>query len=156
MASEPEFAVTVGVARHEDLQQLTELLGLLLAQEADFAPNPEKQHRALREILSDASLGRIYVVREGASVIAMACLLYTVSTAEGGKAAWLEDVVVRPDRREQGVGRMLLEHLAAKARAEGVLRITLLTDADNERAHALYEGLGFRFSGMRPMRLKLD
>jgi ribosomal protein S18 acetylase RimI-like enzyme len=156
MPSKPEPSTRPGVARREDLAQLTELLGLLLAQETDFAPDPEKQRRALREILSDATVGRIYVVREGASVIAMACLLYTVSTAEGGKAAWLEDVVVRPDRRERGVGRMLLEHLAAKARAEGVLRITLLTDADNERAHALYEGLGFRFSGMRPMRLKLD
>lgn len=155
MASDPGFAVTLGVAGHDDLPKLTELLGLLLAQEADFAPDPEKQRRALHEILSDASLGRIYVVREGAKIIAMACLLYTVSTAEGGKAAWLEDVVVRPERRGRGVGRTLLEHVAAKARAEGVLRITLLTDADNKRAHALYEGLGFRFSAMRPMRLKL-
>lgn len=155
MASERDPAVTLGVAGHEDLPQLTELLGLLLAQEADFAPDPEKQRRALHEILSDASLGRIYVVREGASVIATACLLYAVSTAEGGRSAWLEDVVVRPERRGRGVGRMLLEHVAAAARAEGVLRITLLTDADNKRAHALYEALGFRFSAMRPMRLKL-
>lgn len=154
MGSEQEPSVTLGVARFEDIPHMTELLGLLLAQETDFAPDPEKQRRALREILSDASVGRIHVVREGATVIAMASLLYTVSTAEGGKAAWLEDVVVRPDRRGRGVGRMLLEHLAAEAHAEGVLRITLLTDADNERAHALYEGLGFRLSAMRPMRLK--
>lgn len=155
MPSPPEFSVELGFARREDLPQLTELLGLLLGQEADFAPDPEKQHRALREILSDASIGRIYVVREGPSVIAMASLLYTVSTAEGGKAAWLEDVVVRPDRRGRGLARRLLEHVVAKARAEGVLRITLLADADNERAHALYESLGFRFSVMRPMRIKL-
>lgn len=155
MASKAEFSFELGVARREDLPQLTELLGLLLAQEADFAPDSEKQRRALSEILSDASIGRIYVVREGPSVIAMASLLYTVSTAEGGKAAWLEDVAVRPDRRGRGLARMLLEHLVANARAEGVLRITLLTDADNERAHALYEGLGFGFSVMRPMRLKL-
>lgn len=155
MAPGQEHSVTPDLARREDLPQLTELLGLLLAQEADFAPDREKQRRALSEIVSDASIGHIYVVREGPLVIAMASLLYTVSTAEGGKAAWLEDVVVRPDRRGQGVGRMLLEHVAAKAHAEGVLRITLLTDTDNERAHALYEGLGYRFSSMRPMRLKL-
>ena len=155
MASKPEPSVEPGVARGEDLRQLTELLGLLLAQEADFAPDPEKQSRALGEILSNGSIGRIYVVREGATVIAMASLLYTVSTAEGGKAAWLEDVVVRPDRRGRGIGRMLLEYVAARAHAEGILRITLLTDVGNEPAHALYEGLGFRFSAMRPMRLKL-
>ena len=83
MPSKPEPSTRPGVARREDLAQLTELLGLLLAQETDFAPDPEKQRRALREILSDATVGRIYVVREGATVIAMASLLYTVSTAEG-------------------------------------------------------------------------
>jgi len=156
MASKTDPPVELGVACLEDLPQLTELLGLLLAQEIDFAPDPEKQFRALREILSDASIGRIYVVREGANVVAMANLLYTVSTAEGGKAAWLEDVIVRPDRRGRGLGRMLLEHLAARAQSEGVLRITLLADTDNARAHALYERLGFRFSAMRPMRLRVD
>ena len=156
MASNAESTVKHGVARLEELPQLTELLGLLLEQEADFAPDPEKQRRALREILSDALIGRIYVARQGATVIAMASLLYTVSTVEGGKAAWLEDVVVRPEHRGRGVGRRLLQHLMASARAEGVLRVTLLTDADNERAHSLYEGLGFQFSAMRPMRLKLD
>ena len=84
----------------------------------------------------------------------MASLLYTVSTAEGGKAAWLEDLVVRPDRRGRGIGRKLLEYVAARAHAEGILRITLLTDPDNERAHALYRNLGFQFSSMRAMRLK--
>jgi len=155
MTFKREPSITVDVARGEDLLQLAELLGPLLAQEADFAPDREKQRRGLREIVSNASIGRIYVVREGASIIAMASLLYTVSTAEGGRAAWLEDVVVRPDRRGRGIGRMLLERLVARARGDAVLRITLLTDPGNERAHALYRGLGFGFSDMRPMRLKL-
>ena len=156
MTSKRESPLAFDIARGEDVPQLTELLGLLLTQEADFAPDPERQRRALNAIVGDASIGRIYVVRDGAEVIAMASLLYSVSTAEGGKAAWLEDLVVRPSRRGRGVGRMLLEQVAARAREDGLLRLTLLTDPDNERAHALYRGLGFEFSAMRPMRLKLD
>ena len=156
MASKREAPLTFDLARGEDVPQLTALLGLLLAQEADFAPDPERQGRALEAIVGDASIGRIYVVRDGDEVIAMASLLYTVSTAEGGKAAWLEDVVVRPSRRGRGIGTMLLQQVAACARADGVLRLTLLTDPGNERAHALYRGLGFEFSAMRPMRLKLE
>ncbi|HKI64932.1 MAG TPA: GNAT family N-acetyltransferase [Burkholderiales bacterium] len=155
MASKREASIAFDLARGEDVPQLTELLGLLLAQEADFTPDPERQRRALNAIVGDASVGRVYVVRDGAEVIAMASLLYTVSTAEGGKAAWLEDLVVRPNRRGRGIGRMLLEQVAARARADGVLRLTLLTDPGNERAHALYRGLGFEFSAMRSMRLKL-
>ena len=102
MASKLDASVAIDFARDEDVPRLADLLGLLLAQEADFAPDPEKQRRALRAIVADASMGRIYVARDGAEPVAMVSLLYTVSTAEGGKAAWLEDLVVRPDRRGQG------------------------------------------------------
>jgi ribosomal protein S18 acetylase RimI-like enzyme len=43
----------------------------------------------------------------------------------------------------------------AQARADGVLRITLLTDMQNERAQAMYRRAGFVGSPMRPMRLKI-
>jgi len=142
-------------AKAQDLSQLVELLGLLFAQEADFAPDAVKQRRALELILADPAIGRVYVAREGEQVLAMASLLYTVSTAEGARAAWLEDLVVRPERRGQGIGSMLLEHVAARARADGVARISLLTDADNALAQRLYRSLGFSPSAMRPMRLTL-
>lgn len=155
MASKLDTSIAIDLATDEDVPRLADLLGLLFAQEAEFVADQEKQRRALRAVVSDASIGRIYVVREGADLVAMASLLYTVSSAEGGKAAWLEDLVVRSDRRGRGIGRTLLGHVAAQARADGVLRITLLTDPDNERAHALYRSLGFESSAMRPMRLKL-
>jgi len=85
----------------------------------------------------------------------MASLLFTVSTAEGGKAAWFEDLIVHPDYRRQGTGQKMLAYVIGQARAEGVLRITLLTDMQNERAQALYRRAGFVGSPMRPMRLKL-
>jgi GNAT superfamily N-acetyltransferase len=142
-------------AGSQDLAQLVELLALLFAQEAEFAPDAAKQRAALEMLLGDPAIGRVYVAREGGRVIAMASLLYTVSTAEGARAAWLEDVVVRPERRRQGVGKQLLEHVAAQARNDGVARITLLTDADNVAAQRVYRRLGFTASPMRPMRLKL-
>jgi ribosomal protein S18 acetylase RimI-like enzyme len=142
-------------AREADLPQLVELLGLLFEQEAEFRPDAAKQSAALKQILSDPERGRIYVARDGRKVVAMTSLLYTVSTAEGGKAAWLEDLVVHPDYRRQGTGQKMLAYVVAQARTEGVLRITLLTDMQNERAQALYRRAGFVGSPMRPMRLKL-
>ena len=75
-------------AREADLSQLVELLGQLFEQEAEFKPDSAKQATALKQILSDPAHGRIYVARDGRRVVAMASLLFTVSTAEGGKAAW--------------------------------------------------------------------
>jgi ribosomal protein S18 acetylase RimI-like enzyme len=131
------------------------LLGVLFAQEAEFAPDSRKQRAALSAILGDRNMGTIFVAREGERVVAMATLLYTVSTAEGGRAALFEDLVVLPECRGRGIGQALLGHVVAEARKEGVKRLTLLTDGDNQRAQALYRKLGFVDSPMKPMRLKL-
>lgn len=142
-------------AREADLPRLVELLGLLFAQEAEFRPDAAKQAAGLQQILAQPGRGRIYVARDGRRPVAMASLLFTISTAEGGKAAWLEDLVVDPAYRRQGIGQKMLAFLVEQARAEGVLRITLLTDMQNERAQALYRRAGFVGSPMRPMRMKL-
>ena len=139
----------------KDLPQLVALLGQLFEQEAEFTPNAGKQETALKLILSTPSYGRLFVAKDGSKVVAMASLLYTVSTAEGGRAALFEDLVVRPDFRKQGIGAKLLEYVIAQARAEGLVRITLLTDMQNERAQVLYRKLGFVGSPMKPMRLKI-
>jgi GNAT superfamily N-acetyltransferase len=145
----------VGTALAAELSQLVELLQILFKQEAELSPDPEKQRRALEIILADPSRARIYVARDAGKVIAMAALHFTTSTAEGGKAAWLEDCIVRPDYRRQGIGKALLEYVVAQARAEGALRVMLLTDGDNARAQALYRKLGFADSSMLAMRLLL-
>src|SRR5438067_167779 len=144
-----------GLATAKDLPQLVELLGVLFTDEAEFQPNAEKQRRALEAILANPQIGKVFVAREGKRVVAMASLLYTVSTAEGGKAALFEDLVVHPDERKRGIGEALLKHVVAAARAEGVLRITLLTDMQNERAQAMYRRAGFVGSPMKPMRMKI-
>jgi GNAT superfamily N-acetyltransferase len=147
--------VDLSAAKQSDLPQLVELLGVLFTQEVEFSPDARKQERALRAILSEPGCGTIYVARSAGKAIAMASLLYTVSTAEGGKAAWFEDLVVHPAHRGRGVGMALLRFVVEEAKNAGILRITLLTDADNKRAQALYRKLGFTPSPMQPMRLHL-
>jgi ribosomal protein S18 acetylase RimI-like enzyme len=85
----------------------------------------------------------------------MAALHFTTSTAEGGRVAGLEDCVVHPEHRRKGIGEKLLRYVLEHAKAEGALRVVLLTDGDNTRAQALYRKLGFAPSSMLAMRLKL-
>ena len=149
------MTIRFDVAAAKDLPQMVELLGALFAQEAEFLPDASKQEAALKRILGDPKLGRLYVARDGAKAVAMACVLFTVSTAEGGPAGLFEDFVVRADYRKRGIGAQLLEYVINQARADGLLRLTLLTDMQNEQAQALYRKLGFVGSPMRPMRLKI-
>ena len=149
------MTVKFDTASAKDLPQMVALLGQLFEQEAEFTPDASKQEAALKMILADPKAGKLFVAKDGSKVVAMASLLYTVSTAEGGKAALFEDLVVRSDYRKQGIGARLLEHVIAQARGEGVLRLTLLTDMQNEQAQVLYRRLGFVGSPMKPMRLKI-
>ncbi len=83
----------------------------------------------------------------------MANLLFTVSTALGGRAAILEDLIVRREFRGQGIGTLLLSAALAYAKDNGCLRVTLLTDADNESAISFYRRHQFEVSPMIPLRL---
>jgi GNAT superfamily N-acetyltransferase len=148
-------SVGLGAATRENLPQLVALLGVLFSQEAEFVPDDTKQTRALEKILADDSVGRIHVARDGGKVVAMASLIYGISTAEGGLAASFEDFVVLPGYRGKGIGSALLQYVIAEAKKQGVLRLILLTDKQNKRAQALYRKLGFVESTMKAMRLKL-
>jgi GNAT superfamily N-acetyltransferase len=140
-------------ATAEDIPQLADLLTLLFTQEADFRPDRKRQMHGLRLIVEAPDRGRIFIARIGGKIVGMVSLLFTVSTAEGGPACWLEDMVVRPDQRGNGVGSRLLEHAVRYAKLHGVTRITLLTDQTNEQALRFYQRHGFRPSAMMPLRL---
>jgi GNAT superfamily N-acetyltransferase len=138
-----------------DVAQLCALLALLFEQEADFLPDPAKQERGLRMILDDPATGMIFCAEHpDEGVIGMVSILFSVSTAEGGRVAWLEDMVVRPDWRGRGIGVSLLDLALAAARGAGCLRVTLLTDLTNGDAMRFYARSGFSRSAMTPMRLK--
>ena len=101
--------VEIRPATGADIAALGALLAWLFAQEADFTPDAAKQERGLRLILEQSAVGQIYCAEAGEVVVGMVSLLFTVSTAEGGQAAWLEDMVVHPDWRGRGIGSRLLE-----------------------------------------------
>lgn len=139
----------------DDVPQLSELLQLLFAQEAEFEPDTARQQAGLRQIITQPELGCILVLRDASRIVGMVNLLFTVSTALGGRVALLEDAIVRPEHRGSGAGTLLLQGAIDYARANACLRITLLTDRDNHPAQKFYERLGFVQSQMIPMRLLL-
>ena len=149
------MAFAIQPAEPADLPQMVALLGQLFSQEAEFLPDPGAQLRGLSRILADPGQGRLLVARDGQQVLGMVSLLWSTSTALGGPVAWLEDLVVAEHRRGQGLGKALAGAAIGLAKDAGVLRITLLTDADNGPGQALYRSLGFAPSTMLPMRLPL-
>lgn len=106
-------------------------------------------------LLDSPAVATILVARQANRIVGMVSLLFTISTAEGGPACWLEDMVVLPAYRHFGVGSQLLRQAVAHARSRGALRITLLTDRTNGSAQRFYKAHGFVASPMVPLRLKV-
>lgn len=148
--------MTITLATEADMPALCSLLETLFAQEVEFKPDIDAQQRGLKMIIASPQVGAILVSRRQGKVVAMVSLLYSVSTALGGRVCTLEDMVVAPEYRRlddgSHIGTALLTHAIHYAREQGVLRITLLTDDDNHAAQRFYQRQGFAFSTMQVMR----
>lgn len=142
-------------ATANDIPALCDLLAVLFAQEAEFTPDRARQQAGLQAILDAPEQGTILSARLGPKLVGMTILLYTISTALGGKVALLEDLVVMQEHRGQGIGSALLERAIQLAGQNACLRITLLTDSDNRSAQKFYQRHGFEPSAMLPLRLRL-
>jgi GNAT superfamily N-acetyltransferase len=145
--------VAIEPATEADLDELSEMLGELFAQESDFRPDKEKQLRGLRLIFEQPSRGRVFVLRRDGVIVGMINLLFTISTAEGGFVILLEDLVIHKEYQGHGYGSKLLEHAINFARQKNFLRITLLTDRPENLAQEFFRRHGFHESSMIPMRL---
>jgi GNAT superfamily N-acetyltransferase len=149
-------SIEIGPASRADIPALCQLLAILFSQEVEFQADQTVQASALTSLFDNPELGTLLIARDGTRPIAMVSLLYTVSTALGGRVALLEDMLVHPDYRNRAIGSQLLSHAVTVAREQGCRRITLLTDRENSAAQGFYRRQGFALSEMVPMRLLLD
>jgi ribosomal protein S18 acetylase RimI-like enzyme len=148
--------VTVRPAKISDLPALVELLCQLFSIETDFVVRPKRHARGLRLLLGAVRRGRAYVaVAESQDqVVGMATVQAVVSTAEGARSGWIEDVVVRENLRGAGVGTALMADITRWARANRLSRLQLLADRRNHPALAFYDRLAFRTTNMICLRAR--
>jgi len=145
----------ITLAQGCDIPEMVGLLNELFSQDIEFVPDHEKQLRGLELIVGNHAVGEILVIKQNSKVIGMVNLLYSISTALGGRVAILEDMIISKEFQRQGLGNKLLQKAIDLANERGCMRITLLTDFNNETAISFYSKFGFSKSAMIPMRKHL-
>jgi len=143
----------IRLANTDDLPQLVGLLNELFTQDIEFEPDYATQESGLRKIIGNHEVGDILVLVIDGKIIGMVSLLYSISTALGGRVAILEDMIISKDYRSRGLGKELLGEAIGFSKQQNCLRLTLLTDFDNDVAIKFYKSFGFTKSAMIPMRL---
>jgi len=148
-------AIIVRPARTEDLDGLVCLLETLFSIEDDFVIDTDKQRRGLEMMLNNGR-GRILIAETAnGTVVGMCSGQLTVSTAEGGPAVLIEDVVVHEEWRGQGIGAQLMDGITTWARGNEAGRLQLLADVENIPALDFYKHLGWQPTQLICLRNRL-
>lgn len=138
------MSVVIRSATPADADRLVRLLGILFSIEADFRPDTDRQRRGIALMLAEPERRVVLVAERAGEVVGMVTAQLVVSTAEGGPAALVEDMVVEAAERGLGLGRRLLESVEAWADERGATRLQLLADGENAPALGFYARAGWR------------
>jgi GNAT superfamily N-acetyltransferase len=132
-----------------DIPIMVELLQHLFAIEADFSPDPLKQQRGLQLLLENPNAAVLTAKTQDQQIVGICSVQRVVSTAQGTYAAWVEDVIVRAEFRNQGIATALLQSAITWAKQHGASRLQLLVDTQNTPALQFYEKHHWRLTQLQ-------
>src|SRR5215204_5839800 len=163
--SDTQSGPVVRRATPADLRRIGRLGALLVEEHHGFDPQrflaasrgtPEGYASFISTQLEDPD-AVVLVADDGGGVIG-----YAYAAIEGydymalrGPAGVVHDILVEPEYRGRGVGRMLLDAALAFLKAHGAPRVVLTTAEGNEAAQRLFARAGFRRT-MIEMTRELD
>jgi GNAT superfamily N-acetyltransferase len=122
-----------------------ELLFGLILELASYEKLAEKvvgDPDVLRRTLFEERAAEALILEAESGAIGYAIFFTTFSSFECRSGIWLEDVYVRPEHRRGGVGRAVMEHLAALALDRGHVRLEWCALDWNETALDFYDRIG--------------
>lgn len=165
MPQDSQTEPAVRRAMPADLPSIGRLGALLVEEHHDFDPQrfiaarpgtPEGYASFISTQLEDPDRA-VLVADDKGDVVG-----YAYAAVEGydymalrGPAGVLHDIIVDPEHRSRGVGRLLLHAMLEFLRSRGVPRVVLSTAARNEGAQRLFARVGFRRT-MIEMTRELD
>lgn len=107
-------------------------------------PIPDSHiRRTFQTILSGSPYAAAYLIEDGGQTAGYALLAVTWSQEGGGQTVWIEELYILPAFQGRGLGRSFFEALPRLY--PQAARFRLEVEADNLRAKALYQRMGFDF-----------
>lgn len=149
--------VKIRRAQSTDIKALVCLLKELFEIEEDFVFEENKQSKGLT-LMFESKKDCVVLAEHGSEVIGMCTIQALISTAEGGYVGLVEDMVVANKYSGKGIGRQMILEIERWATSQGLTRLQLLADCNNQPALAFYTKMGWletRLIGLRKVIAKL-
>ncbi|WP_282181062.1 GNAT family N-acetyltransferase [Aliiroseovarius marinus] len=131
------------LATLDDLDRLLPLVAGFHA-EAGIEQDDDTRRGALTPLLEGSPHGAIWMIGPRVAPVGYVAVSFGWSIEFGGIDAFLDEIYVRERVRGRGMGSEALAALSRALSGQGVKAMNLEVDADNERARALYERMGFQ------------
>jgi diamine N-acetyltransferase len=102
-----------------------------------------KAHVALMALLRDQSMGRAWLILDGAGAVGYVVLCFGYSLEWLGRDAFVDEFYMLEEYRRRGWGRKTMEFVEEAARAAGVRTLHLEVVRTKTAALEVYRKLGF-------------
>ena len=113
-------------------------------QESGYALHPQRGREAIRGLVADPELGRLWLIEADGATAGYVALTFGWSLEYQGRDAFIDDLYLRSAFRARGLGTRVMEQVEVEARALGVEALHLEVGRDNQAGRALYSRRGFR------------
>jgi ribosomal protein S18 acetylase RimI-like enzyme len=111
----------------------------------EHLPYDEARLRGLlSKLIEDKSLGRLILVEDSQQPVGYMVLGFGFSLEFHGRDCFIDEFYVRPERRQQGIGRAAVDFAMQTCRVLGIKAMHLEADHFNARGHEFYRRLGFK------------
>ena len=110
---------------------------------------------AILEELKNEKLGIFLIARKDERSVGFAAIVFTWTLEHGGIVAWLEELYVLPELRNDGIGTQLVDAVIAETTKLGCRAIDLEVEEEHKRAEHLYKRKGFHLLSRRRWAKKL-
>ena len=136
---------------HHRLQQastehLQTLLPLVQAyhQFEDIHMTDESRKQAIGSLLSDSSLGGVWLIVVDDAIVGYIALTFGYSIEFGGRDAFIDEFYIQSEFRGQGLGKQTLRQIQQEAKALDIQALHLEVAQLNTVAQRLYTQAGFQ------------
>ena len=144
--------INLRTAEFGDIESMILLLAELFSIEADFQVDADKQRAGLALLLNGDNAQVCVAQNERGQIVGMCSVQILISTAEGAKVGLVEDLIVSANYRGQGVGKKLLLFLENWAWQQGLKRLQLLADKNNQLALDFYARQDWQYTQLIALR----
>ncbi len=139
--------ITYRIATENDLPEVVSLCAMLYEESGGVTPSPQKATAIFKRIKRYPDY-RIYLAEVAGNIVGTFTLLIFDNLGHGAApSAIVENVVVSPEYRGQGIGKRMMDFALQQAREAGCYKLALSTNLKREDAHRFYESLGYKKHG---------